>query len=422
MVEASLQLAGALGPVSDAAQRLAGDLNANSDARFVADQCMKLVFPERADDQRFREAMLCSSYEKIDAMWRIIGGHDELDATTPLGAFAFAETAAEIGITLPEFEQVYRVGAGLVWLCWYRHALERAALHDVPVEDLIGAPTLLIHAYIDRVFAPVYERYDAARAEHLGTSDHRQQSILRQVLSGTKPLAEAETEQALGVRLDGEHLAFVVRGDAGVDPADLARRVKSACGISDSLVYRHESAPVVWLSASSRFRPLQLRRVREALEGTGLPIAIGEPSSGLQGLGATGRDALEASRLQQKLGCQATPLLSFADVRLEALFLSEPERARRFVLDELGPLDSPDARMRRLRDTALVWLTAGSHVSAATQLNVHEHTVRNRVAQIEELLGRPLTGRRTELLVALRLKRILDEEAPRAAAVGAARA
>ncbi len=422
MVEASVQLAGALGPVTDAAQRLAGDLNANSDARFVADQCMKLVFPERADDERFREAMLCSSFEKIDAMWRIIGGQNELEGTTPLGAFAFAETAAEIGITLPEFEQVYRVGAGLVWLCWYRHALERAAMHDVPVADLVGAPTLLIHAYIDRVFAPVYERYDAARAEHQGSSDHRQQNILRQALAGTKAMGEAETEQALGVSLGGEHLAFVVRSDLRVDPTELARRIKSACGISESLVYRHESAPVVWLSSASRFKPAQLRRVREALERTGLHIAMGEPSSGLSGLGATGRDALEASRLQQKLGCEATPLLSFADVRLEALFLSEPERARRFVLDELGPLDSPDARMRRLRDTALVWLTAGSHVSAATQLGVHEHTVRNRVAQIEELLGRPLAGRRTELLVALRLKRILDDEAPRAATNGAARA
>jgi DNA-binding PucR family transcriptional regulator len=421
MVAATLQLAGALGPVTDAAQRLAGDLDANSDARFVADQCMKLVFPERADDVRFREAMLCSSFEKIDAMWRIIGGQSELEGTTPLGAFAFAETAAEIGITLPEFEQVYRVGAGLVWLCWYRHALERAAMHDVPVEDLVGAPTLVIHAYIDRVFAPVYERYDAARAEHQGSSDHRQQSILRQVLAGTKSMGEAETEQALGVRLDGEHLAFVVRGDRRLDPAALAVQIKRTCGISESLVYRHETAPVVWLSSPGRFKPAQLRRVRDALAHAGAHIAMGEPCSGLNGLGATGRDALEASRLQQKLGAEATPLLSFSDVRLESLFLSEPERARRFVQDELGPLDSADGRMRRLRDTALIWLTAGSHVSAATQLGVHEHTVRNRVAQIEDLIGRPLASRRTELLVALRLKKILDEDAPRARANGSAR-
>jgi hypothetical protein len=422
MVEASVALAGALGPVTDAARRLAADLDPRADARFVTDQCMTLVFPDRAGDVRFREAMLASSYEKIDAMWRLIGGHSELAEIPPAAAFHFAETAAEIGITLPEFEQVYRVGAGLVWLCWYRHALDRAASHDLPVEDLLGAPTMLIHAYIDRVFAPVQECYDAARAEHQGTTDHRQQNILREVLAGTKPMGEAETEQALGVRLDGEHLAFVVHGDRSVDATELAVRIKRSCGISDSLVYRHDSSPVVWLSSPRRFQPAQLRRVHEALATSGTAIAMGEPGSGLAGLGATGRDALEASRLQQKLGTQATPLLRFADVRLESLFLSDPERARRFVQDELGPLDSPDPRMRRLRDTALVWLTAGSHVGAATQLAVHEHTVRNRVAQIEELLGRPLASRRTELLVALRLKRILDEDAPAALVNGTARA
>jgi DNA-binding PucR family transcriptional regulator len=39
---------------------------------------------------------------------------------------------------------------------------------------------------------------------------------------------------------------------------------------------------------------------------------------------------------------------------------------------------------------------------------VHENTVRNRLRAAEELLGVPLTGRRTELMVALRLERLLS--------------
>jgi hypothetical protein len=34
--------------------------------------------------------------------------------------------------------------------------------------------------------------------------------------------------------------------------------------------------------------------------------------------------------------------------------------------------------------------------------------VRNRLAQIDELVGRPIAKRRTELLVALRLRLLLD--------------
>lgn len=58
-------------------------------------------------------------------------------------------------------------------------------------------------------------------------------------------MGETETQQALGVSLGGEHLAFVLRGDQRIDPTELARRIKSACGITDSLVHRHESALVV---------------------------------------------------------------------------------------------------------------------------------------------------------------------------------
>ena len=64
--------------------------------------------------------------------------------------------------------------------------------------------------------------------------------------------------------------------------------------------------------------------------------------------------------------------------------------------------------LARLRETLLAWLTMGSHGSAAAMLGVHENTVRNRLRAAEELLGVPLTGRRTELMVALRLERLLS--------------
>jgi DNA-binding PucR family transcriptional regulator len=49
------------------------------------------------------------------------------------------------------------------------------------------------------------------------------------------------------------------------------------------------------------------------------------------------------------------------------------------------------------------------HVAAAEQLGLHEHTVRNRLHRAEQLLGHPLSERRAELLVALRLRDSLAE-------------
>jgi DNA-binding PucR family transcriptional regulator len=48
----------------------------------------------------------------------------------------------------------------------------------------------------------------------------------------------------------------------------------------------------------------------------------------------------------------------------------------------------------------------GSHVAAAEHLQLHEHTVRNRLHKAEELLGHPINERRTELQVAARLMRM----------------
>jgi DNA-binding PucR family transcriptional regulator len=101
-------------------------------------------------------------------------------------------------------------------------------------------------------------------------------------------------------------------------------------------------------------------------------------------------------------------VLEHADVALEILLLRDPDRARRFVRTELGPLaeDTPEAA--RLRETLEVSFRLGSHVGAAEQLQLHEHTVRNRLHRAEEHLGHPMSERRTELQVALRLQRLLS--------------
>jgi DNA-binding PucR family transcriptional regulator len=96
-------------------------------------------------------------------------------------------------------------------------------------------------------------------------------------------------------------------------------------------------------------------------------------------------------------------------VALEILLMRDPERARRFVRTELGPLADATPEAARLRETLEVSFRLGSHVSTAEHLQLHEHTVRNRLHRAEEHLGRPLAERRTELQVALRLQRLLDE-------------
>lgn len=378
-------------------------------ADYVAEQATRIVFPERVQDPLFRAAIHRSSLDNIDTMWRIIAGRADLHAAAspPLGALAFAETAAEMGVPVSQFERVYRVGVGLVWVCWYRSALEHAERTAVPVIELLGAPTLVIHTYIDALLSPMLERYDATRAETRRTREHLRRSILRQALDSPGSLEDSEVQDALGVAADVHHLAVLVQAGDSI-PDELAATLRGTCDADTALTYQHGVDEwMLWLSRADEFGDAHLSRLRGALEQTGMRAVIGPSSRGGRGIGATGRDAIETARMHAMLGASVGDVLAYTDVRLEALLLGDTDRAQRFVDDELGALSGEGERLRRLRETLLAWLTTGSYVATAARLGFHEHTVRNRIVQAEELLGTSLTTRRTELLVALRLERML---------------
>jgi hypothetical protein len=385
-------------------------MDLDKDAEYITDHLMRIVFPERDADDAFRELLRRNAWDNLDIMWRIVAGRDEIEAKPPFGALAFSDMAAELNVSLSEFERIYRVGAGLVMSLWHLHALEYAAAHDVPLENLLGAPAMIVHAYIDGQISAMLCRFEAAQAEHLRTRERLQVSVLRQALDGSAALSEPEIEEALHIRLRGQHVGVAVHTERDPSESGLLRHLERAAGGARGLPYRHGVRLwLIWLSQAQALPPEALTELRAALERSGFRAAIGEPAGGLSGLGATGRDAVEAARLQDRLGDHAEPVVSFDDLRLEVLILNDPVRARRFVRDELRGLGADDIRTEVLRDTARQWLTTGSNVVTAQRMNVHEHTVRNRLTQIETLVGRPIVNRRTELLVALRLNRLLEQ-------------
>ena len=80
-------------------------------------------------------------------------------------------------------------------------------------------------------------------------------------------------------------------------------------------------------------------------------------------------------------------MVRYADAGLEILLLQDDALARTFVEAELGPLAGPHAEAGRLRETLEASFRFGSHVAAAEHLQLHEHTVRNRLHKAETLLG-----------------------------------
>ena len=99
----------------------------------------------------------------------------------------------------------------------------------------------------------------------------------------------------------------------------------------------------------------------------------------------------------------------YDDLALQALVLRDERAARDFTARELGPLLDGRKRTAVLLQTLRVYVQNGwNAASAGAQLEVHERTIGYRLATIEQRLGRPLTTRREELGVALRLHATLD--------------
>ncbi len=296
MAAPSRIFASELGPVHPAARDLALSMDLDADAEYITDRLMRIVFPDRSADDAFRTLLSRNAYDNLATMWRIIAGRDELEASPPFGAIAFSDTAAQIGVPLSEFERIYRVGEGLVTSRWYTAAVAYSEKNDVPLTDLIGAPVMIVHAYIDGQISALISRYESTQAEHQRTREQLQVSILRQALDGTQVLDDGEIESALGITLNGEHIAVAVRSGRSPSETGLTWQVRPRDEPVVVLEYRH--GVNLWLLWLCYDQPGDERRITESEGGartapgcaarsvTRPQVRPGSPS--------TGQDALDA--------------------------------------------------------------------------------------------------------------------------------
>lgn len=404
----SLTLARALGSITGPARDFAETFDQSAAAERVADQLLAVVLPERSSDLLFHEAIRKSAADSLEVICRIVAGRAELDMAAGIGPAILAETLAEIGVPLSQFERTYRLGVVIVWQAWYEEAVIFAERTGCSLAELLGAPTMIINSYLDAVLSPLLAEYGGYEST-ARTRDELKHSILRHILEGRSDLRSSDVEAVLGISLESAHIAFIVRGaDREVTPTiNAARNSVSSHG---AVKYRRGvESWAVWLTKSSGFQQHELESLREVLNQTGLAISLGSAHRGVLGFARTAHEAVAAAEVQALLGSEASRLTFYSDVRMEALFLDRPQSARDFITAELGPLAVSGPRAHEHRKTALAWLTSGSHVATAGLLNIHEHTARNRISQIEGLLGFSLSSRRAELLTALRLHRMLAD-------------
>lgn len=376
--------------------------------------------PELPPDLRDETVAACGALAAVAvAGLREGGGPDADGVALPEAVAVLVQDAVERGLPLEVVLAVGRAWHGAFARCWLE------VLHaEVTDRERLAARTARgsawLFAYVDAVAAALAAQHAAERERWARSALVVRRAQVDAVLAGAEHLDAAQAGARLRYRLEQRHLGFVVwpaapAGGAGTD-ALLAAADAVADAVGAVARLRLPGGPRVvhaWVAVSDPAPdPLAASAaLTGALAAAGVAVAFGEADAGVPGFRVTHEQALSAQRVAQLGPCPAGTRVRFDDVSLVALMTQDPRESERFLARELGPLRAPTPAMRRLAETARVYLEEGaSHVAAGRRLGVHENTVGYRVRRASELLGCRVEGGGLRLHAALQLHAALAPE------------
>lgn len=371
---------------------------------------VEAAFPDRAGTEPFISTLRASVEENLSLLRAVLSGSLRLEDVRLHQPLVLGALQAQLRIPQAAMQRSYRVGFRVMWDTWVAALLDRApADADPDVSSQVVELTRLILDYQDHVAIQVADRLSAEEQALNMSRAHVRHRLIEDLLADPNTLLSPADLTTIGYSLDLHHLAVLLPAMAEGAASRFAVGMADAAGTRHSLTLPRElSASVVWLGRATAWTSDARQAVRACLEAVGATATLGEPGRGIEGFRESLAQAEEAEAIRKAAGTTLdSPVLEHAEVGLEILLMRDRDRAHRFVRDELGALAGDTQEAARLRETLETSYRLGSHVATAAHLHVHEHTVRNRLRKVEEVLAHPLTQRSTEVQVALRLARLL---------------
>ncbi|MFL5839509.1 MAG: PucR family transcriptional regulator [Thermoleophilaceae bacterium] len=338
-----------------------------------------------------RESIVANLEAVVDGL---MSGRDQ-PAQLPPGAVEEALVAAQQRMPWTLVDRTYRIGHAVLW----EHLLSEVETWDLPGServDLLRVFSHFVFQYVDHVTEGLAEVHQAERDRQIRGRERRRIAWVREVLADVGGAASGDDYD-----LGRQHLAVIAWG-AQPDRAltDLGQHL----GATVLIVPGQNGSAWGWLSAGS-ISPSWSRLARHLPLPAGTFLALGGPGYGADGFRLSHRQALEAARVLRLTGAS---LGTYDDLSLDALVLRDERAARDFMQRELGPLLDNHRRTHVLLETLRLYADSNwNAASTGARLGVHERTVGYRLATIEERLGHPLSARRDEIGVALRLQAVL---------------
>ncbi|UQX88975.1 helix-turn-helix domain-containing protein [Jatrophihabitans telluris] len=379
----------------------------------VVEHCLRVAFPACRQDETFVESLSTSVHENTQALRDVLCGRLAL-ARVPLERrLAFAALQAELRIPQTALQRSYRISFFTQWEEWARLLSEEVARADVPREEALAALsslTCIVQAYSDRVVSYVVGSFARAEDAFNRSRAHIRQRLIRELLDGTEEALSPSDILTIDYSFESWHVTVLLPATPEATATQLVVGLRGAVRPQASLVWSEGLVgSVICLGSVAGWNSTRRAILRETLEALGIVASLSDPHRGIPGFRKAYEQSRQVERVRTALAQDDVyPVLEYDEVRLDILLLQNPQLASEFLTDVLGPLTANTVEAARLRATLEASFRLGSHVAAAEHLKLHEHTVRNRLQRAEELIGSSLRDRRTEILVALRLAKLID--------------
>ncbi|MBU2663871.1 helix-turn-helix domain-containing protein [Actinoplanes bogorensis] len=314
-----------------------------------------------------------------------LAGYEINDRPPTSALLDLAQRLAERGISAEDLMRGFQVGQAMT------------ADEVVDVVALVAGPDELTAALRDVLTYTgrhIYRSSNAALLAHAEAQQEWARSVsvgharrVAEVLE-TRALTAGDASAALGYDVGGRHQALVLWQPDAALPA-MAHRLRLLNGVRGVLYApQDESRAHGWLSVTTR--AVTEDQLRQAVDGTGTHIAVGEAADGFDGFRASHRNALAAADLAVLAPADKPAITWYHDVAPLTFLARDPVAARAWIRSVLGPLAVDSDEAARLRQTLSEYIARGDNAAvAARKLFVHRNTVLYRVTRAFDLVPEP---------------------------------
>jgi DNA-binding PucR family transcriptional regulator len=354
--------------------------------------------------------LLAASYETAQGFVRSMEADPWSVPQLPPALADLARTMARRDSDLTALITATRYGQAVFWPAVMRIA-ERVIQNPSIRMRVLAIAFDRFGRYLETLLEGAVAIFQEERDLRMRGAHARRHETIAALINGEE-LGVDSASRALGYELRWLHTALALWDSGPAHPGhdsldrleSLARDVAAAMGTRRVLTTPSGSRGLwAWIATDGPPNREQLGGISALAAPDGVRAAVGQSAPGVPGFRRSHEEALAAQRLVSRNGGD-TAVTWYADVEIVSLLSHDARGAQALVARELAGLKGDDPHSAKLRQTTLAFLRcAGSATGAARELGIHTNTVRYRIEQAEDALGRPLQGEQLPLQLALML-------------------